>query len=188
MEVAPGNGYWVQSGSGARVGRGEEVGRQVSPAGPRKTLGAWNKLGLLWLPSHVWPAEVRRDLGPAWQVRGWLCTWAVHRQCPEPVPSGSHLDLIILLSISELEGVGLHRAGHGGPAACLGCPPLVVQALPRGLGLGQHPHWLPPSIHLRVVAAAALAATPACSPAPARGHVSRCWGMLSYWTGPGLSH
>lgn len=101
---------------------GEEVERQVSPAGPRKTLGAWNKLGLLWPPSHVWPAEVRRDLGPAWQVRGWLCTWAVHRQCPEPVPSGSHLDLIILLSISELEGVGLHRAGHGGPAACLGCP------------------------------------------------------------------
>lgn len=192
--VGPSNGYWVQSGSG---------GRQGGPARPMGTRRSQDKPGLLWPPSHVCPAGVWRGLGTTWvfshlslagpscQVRGWLCTRGVHRRCPEagwgpePMPSRSHLDLVILLSFSKLEGVGLHRAGHGGPAACLRWPPPFVQALPRGPSLGQRLDQLAPSTHLSVVAAA-LAATTACSPVPAGAHASRRTGTLPYWAGPRL--
>lgn len=131
-----------------------------------------------------------------WQdpaARGWGCIWAPRRQCPEadrgsqPVPSQSHLYLVVLLSISKLEGVGLHCAGHGGPAACLGCPPLFIQTPPGGPSLGQRPQPLTPSIHLSVVAVA-LAATRDSSPVPAGALVSRRTGALFHRTGPRLSH
>lgn len=77
--------------------------------------------------------------------------------------------------------------GTGGPRARLGCTPLFIQALPRGPALGQHLHQLPPSIHLRVVAAAPAAA-PAGSPGPAGGRVSRRTGTPSLGGGPRLGH
>lgn len=115
--------------------------------------------------------------GPPRGAQGW------HR-VPSPCPGHSHLDLVILLSVCKLEGVGLDCAGHGGPAACPGSPPLLLQALPGALSLGQHPRQLPPGIYLRVVAAA----PPASSPSPAEGCVGRHAGTLSQWVGPHLSH
>lgn len=134
---------WVQSGKG--LGNAAQQGPREHP-GPRTSLvssslppmsvlqrrgGAWGQLGS--------PIYRGQDLA----IRCWLCT--VHGQCPEPwqgpepTASWSHLDFIVLLSISKLKGVCLHRAGHGGPAARLGCPPLFVQALPRSPSLGQDP-------------------------------------------------
>lgn len=84
------------------------------------------------------------DHGQDLVIRCWLCTWAASgpcpepRQGPEPKASHSHLDFVVL-SISKLEGVCLHCAGHGGPAACLGCSPLFIQALPRSPSLGKYP-------------------------------------------------
>lgn len=127
--------------------------------------------------------------GPSREVRHWLCTWALRGLCPEagqrpePMAGHSHLDFVVLLSIGKLEGVCLHCAGHGGPAACPGGSPLVIHALPRGPSLGQHPHQLLPSIRHSVV----VAAPPACSPLPAGSHVSRWEGTFSYRAGPPLS-
>lgn len=162
-----------------------------------------NKPGLLWPPSHVCPAEGWRGWGAtAFSHRSWAgpsyqvlplhlgCSWQCpeSRQGPEPMAGHSHFDFIVLLSISKLEGVCLHCAGHWGPAACLGCAPLFIQALPRSPSLGQHsPQLLAPGISPSVVAAA-LVVPPACSPVPARGHASRCTGILFHWAGPHLSH
>lgn len=175
------SGVAVEGGGVAEQGRGEHPGPRTSLVSPG-------------LP----PMSVQQRCGGVchWQdpaARGWGCTWAPRRRCPEagqgsqPVPSQSHLDLVVFLSISKLEGVGLHCAGHGGPAACLGCPPLFVQAPPGGPSLGQRPHPLARSIHLSVVAAA-LAATRDSSPVPAGALTSRHTGALSHCTGPCLGH
>lgn len=183
--------------TGSRAALG---GKQVSPAGSSGTPSSQHQPGLppmsvqqrrgafggrVGSPSLISRTQVSGE--------GELCTWALQGsewpeagRGPEPTLSCSHLDLIVLLSVGELEGVGLHRAGHRGPAAGLGCPPLFIQALPRGPPLGQHLHQLLPGIHLSVVAAAP-AATPAASPVPARAHVSRCPGTASHGAGPRLS-
>lgn len=138
------------SGGGTEVGcQGMATGSRMAVGGGRSVLqGSWESRGpRTSLVSGLPPMSVLQRCGGVWgqlgfscllsagpscQVRGWLCTWAVLRQCPEAgkgpgtMPSHSHLDLIILLSISKLEGVGLHRAGHRGPATCLGCPPLFI--------------------------------------------------------------
>lgn len=184
------NGHWVQSGSG-----GSRSVRQ----GPRGTARSQNKPGLPPMSVRQRRGGFGGNLGsPTYHCRtqlsgeGQALPLGSSRAVPEagqgpgPVPSGSHLDLVVL-GIGKLEGVCLHRAGHRGPAACLGRPPLFIQALPRGPALRQHLHQLPPSIHLSIVAAAP-AATPACSPVPARGHVSRCAGTLSHQAGLCLSH
>lgn len=185
------NGHRVQSGS---------RGRQVSLAGLSRAPRSQNKPGLppmsvLQRRRGVWGQLGSSHLSlpaPSCQVRDWLCIWALGKwpeawQLPEPMLGHSHLNLVILLSIGKLKGVCLHRAGHGGPAACLGCPPLFIQALPRGPSLGRHLHQLPSSIYLGVVAVVP-ATTTACSPVPARGRGSRCTRTLSHWVDPRLSH
>jgi len=179
---------WVQSGRGAGQG---------SPAGPRTSLVSSGLPPMSVLQRCGGAGGQLRsplDHGQDLVIRCWLCIWAVPGRCPEPrqgpepVAGHSHFDFIVLLSISKLEGVCLHCAGHRGPAACLGCTPLFIQALPRSPSLGQHPpQLLAPGIYPSVVAAA-LVVPPACSPVPARGHVSRCTGILFHWAGPHLSH
>lgn len=179
---------WQRGGSrSARQGpRNTQVPEQAWPSSHVCPAEAWRVWGNLGSPSIIGRTQV--------SGKGELCAWGLPGsewseagRGPEPTLSCSHLDLVVLLGIGEREGVCLHRAGHRGPTACLGCPPLLIQTLPRGPALGQHLHQLLPSIHLSVVAAAP-AATPAGSPVPARGHVSRYSGTLSQGAGPRLSH
>lgn len=184
-----GVGVGLRNGRGSRVAGGAGRG---SPAGPRTSL----------VSSGLPPSSVLQRCGGAW---GRLGSPINHGEtqlsgagsAPGLFPGGalgpgrilsSHLDFIVLLGISKLEGVCLHCAGHGGPAGCLGSPPLFVQALPRSPSLGKHLPGLWPGIYLSVVVAALpVPVPPACSPVPARGHVSRCTGILFHRAGPHLS-
>lgn len=129
-------GVSLRNGPGSRVAGG--LGR-AAQQGPREHPGPRTSP----VSSDLPPVSVLQRRGGAWgqlgspiRVRGWCPEpW----EGPEPMASQSHLDLIVLLGIGKLKGVCLHCAGHGGPAACPGCPPLFVQALPRSPSLGQHP-------------------------------------------------